>query len=126
MIDETIEQIEKRIKDAESDAAKGKDMEELVGLLETLKGEVAELSKTHAAHAESIAGFTKVSTHEAMRRDQNPELLELSLKGLTSSVAGIENSHPKLVEIVTVCGAPYVPPTGEKVGVAAVVPAVMV
>ena len=100
MIDETIEKIEKRIKEAESDAAKGKDMEELVALLETLKKEVADLSRTHAAHAESIAGFAKVSAHEATRADQNPELLEISLKGLTSSVAGIESSHPKLVEIV--------------------------
>ena len=100
MIDETIEKIEKRIKESGSDTTKEKGMEELVALLETLKEEVAELSKTHAAHAESIAGFTKVSAHEATRSDQNPELLEISLKGLTSSVAGIESSHPKLVEIV--------------------------
>jgi hypothetical protein len=98
MIEETIKKIEAKI--AQSDASKEKNMEELVKLLDTLKGEVAELSKTHADHAESIAGFAKISAHEATRKDQNPELLNLSVKGLSSSVEGFESSHPKLVEIV--------------------------
>lgn len=100
MIDETIAKIEKRIRESKPDAARDKDMEDLVALLETLKREVAELSKTHAEHAQSIAGFADVSTHEAIRKDQNPELLKLSLKGLSSSVEGFESSHPELVEIV--------------------------
>jgi hypothetical protein len=98
MIEETISRIEKKI--TERDAVKDTNMEELVKLLDTLKNEVAELSKTHAEQAESIAGFTKVSAHEATRREQNPELLKLSVKGLTSSVEGFEGSHPDLVEIV--------------------------
>jgi hypothetical protein len=32
--------------------------------------------------------------------DQNPQLRELSNQGLLSSVEGIEQSHPKLVQIV--------------------------
>ena len=101
MIEETIRKIETRIEESKKRGnEKDEGMEELVQLLETLKSEVAELSKTHAERAESIAGFAKVSAHEATRKEQNPELLKLSIKGLASSVEGIENSHPQLVEIV--------------------------
>jgi hypothetical protein len=101
MIEETIKMIEARIKEsAKPDKAGDESMAELAGLLGRLKNEVAELSKTNAEHAESIAGFAKISAHEATRREQNPELLELSVKGLASSVEGIESSHPALVELV--------------------------
>ena len=73
---------------------------ELLGLLATLKAEVSELSVTDADKAQSIAGFTAVSTHEAMREQKNQELADLSLKGLSSSVQGFEESHPKLVQVV--------------------------
>jgi len=98
MIEETIRRIEARIQGAESvkDERKG----ELLHLLATLKDEVAELSKTHGEHAESIAGFTQVSAHEATREPQDPELLKLSLEGLASSVEGFEQSHPRLVHAV--------------------------
>jgi queuine/archaeosine tRNA-ribosyltransferase len=69
-------------------------------LLGTLKSEVAKLSQTHGEQAESIAGFTQLSAHEATRTEQNPELLKLSLDGLGSSVRGFEESHPRLVRIV--------------------------
>jgi hypothetical protein len=101
MIEETIKEIEKKMKiSEESEGGKDKNMEDLVKLLDTLKTEIAELSKTHAEQAESIAGFAKVSAHEATRTEQNAELLTLSVKGLTSSVEGFESSHPRLVEIV--------------------------
>lgn len=98
MIEDTVSKIEAKIQgaDAISDDRKG----ELLKLLGTLKAEVATLSKTHGDHAQSIAGFTEVSAHEATRSKQNPELLNLSLKGLSSSVEGFEKSHPRLVEAV--------------------------
>ena len=99
MIEDTIGKIEARIQGA--DAVKEDRREELLKLLGTLKAEVAQLSKTHSEHAQSIAGFTDISTHEATRADQNPELLKLSLTGLGSSVQGFEESHPKLVQIVS-------------------------
>ena len=74
--------------------------QELLQLLGTLKSEVADLSRTHGDQAQSIAGFTQVSTHEATRAEQNPELLKLSLDALGSSVHGFEESHPRLVQIV--------------------------
>ena len=86
MIKETITQIEARIEKAESlnDAKK----KELLDLLSTLKIEVSELSKTHAEQSRSITGFTEVSIHEAIREEKNPQLLKLSLEGLSTSVQG--------------------------------------
>jgi len=98
MIKDTIGKIEARIEGA--DAIKEDRRRELMQLLGTLKSEVAELSKTHGEQAQSIAGFTQLSAHEATRAEQNPELLKLSLDGLSSSVRGFEESHPRLVQIV--------------------------
>ena len=98
MIKETISSIEAKIQS--TDAINDDKRRELLQLLGTLKSEVATLSKTHDEQAQSIAGFTEISAHEATRSKQNPELLELSLKGLSSSVEGFENSHPRLVQIV--------------------------
>ena len=98
MIEDTLQQIETRLKGSES--LREERRTELLNLLNTLKSEVADLSKTHSEEAQSIAGFTNLSAHEATRSEQNPELLSLSLKGLTSSVEGFESSHPQLVRIV--------------------------
>lgn len=98
MIEDTISKIEARIQNA--DTIKEDRRHELLQLLGTLKSEVAELSKTHGEQAESIAGFAEVSTHEAIRSEQNPQLLNLSLRGLDSSVQELERSHPRLVQIV--------------------------
>lgn len=98
MIENTIGKIEDRIRGAE--AIKDERREELLQLLGTLKSEVADLSRTHGEQAQSIAGFTEVSAHEATRTEQNPELLRLSLQGLGSSVRELEQSHPRLVQIV--------------------------
>src|SRR6266478_2837252 len=98
MIEDTLGKIEAKIQSADSikDERKG----ELLQLLSTLKSEVVELSKTHQEQAQSIAGFAEVSAHEATREQQNPELLKLSLDGLSSSVGELEKSHPKLTQIV--------------------------
>ncbi len=98
MIEDTIEKIQARIEGA--DAIKVERRGELLQLLATLKSEVAALSKTHQEQAQSIAGFTGLSAHEATRAQRNPHLLNLSLEGLNSSVEGFEGSHPRLVQIV--------------------------
>ena len=98
MIEKTISEIEAQIGGAEAVSVERK--AELLKLLGTLKTEVAELSKTHGEQADSIAGFARVSAHEATRTEQNAELRELSLKGLRSSAEGFEKSHPRLVQIV--------------------------
>lgn len=98
MIEDTVNNIEAKIRASESITDDRK--RELLQLLETLKSEVATFSETHGEQAESIAGFTERSAHEATRTEQNPELLKLSLKGLASSVDGFEKSHPQLVHVV--------------------------
>ena len=98
MIEDTISKIEARIQGTE--AVKAERRQELLQLLGTLKSEVAGLSKTHQEQAESIAGFTELSTHEATRTQQDPALLKLSLEGLGQSVEGFKKSHPRLVQIV--------------------------
>jgi len=98
MIKRTLSEIKTRIQKAGS--IKEENKSKLLDLLSTLKSEIEELSKTQADHAKSIAGFTDISTHEAIREEKNPELLKLSIEGLSSSVKGFEMSHPKLAEIV--------------------------
>ena len=98
MIDDTLKKIEARIRAA--DTIQGDRKGELLQLLNTLHSEVAELSKTHGEHAESIASFAELSAREATRAQQDPHLLELSLAGLSSSVEGFQQSHPRLVQIV--------------------------
>jgi hypothetical protein len=98
MIENTISDIEAKIHGSQSISDERK--RELLQLLGTLKSEVGTLAKTHDEQAQSIAGFAQLSTHEATRATQNPESLELSIKGLRSSVDGFEQSHPKLVQIV--------------------------
>ena len=102
MIEDTISKIEARLQCVcHRGAQRATKRAELQHLLATLKSEVAELSKTHAEQAESIAGFTELSTHEATRETQNPQLLK-SFHSMvsTSSVEEFERSHPKLVQIV--------------------------
>ncbi len=98
MIQETIAKIEARVKETQSLNEEKK--KELLNLLSTLKIEVSEFSKTHPEHTESITSFAEVSIHEAIREEKNPQLLKISLQGLSASVEGFESSHPKLVGIV--------------------------
>ena len=98
VIQETVTQIEERIKGAKS--LNNSKKKELLDLLSTLKIEVSKLSKTHAEQTRSITGFAEVSVHEATREVKNPHLLKLSLQGLSASVEEFESSHPKLVGVV--------------------------
>jgi chromosome segregation ATPase len=98
MIQETLSKIEARIRKLSS--LRDENKAELLSLLARLKSEIGELSKTHSEEAQSITGFAEVSTHEAARQQRNPELLKLSLEGLSASVQQFETSHPRLVETV--------------------------
>ena len=97
MSKEIIERIETKIN--QSAGISDESRTELVGLLTTLRSEMSELEKTHGDQAESIAGFAGAATHEAIRDETNPHLLQLAIDGLTSSVEDVEAEHPKLVEI---------------------------
>ena len=92
MIDDTLAKIEARLAGAE--ALKEDKRRELRELLATLRSEITELSKTDAEQAESIAGFTDVSTHEATREEQNPHSLRCRLKVLACRWSGWNNPIP--------------------------------
>jgi len=96
MIKNTMKRIKAKIQ-KESSVTKERKTE-LLNLLSVLESEIAKLSKIDSEHAESITGFIERSTHEAIRQKRKPELLRLSLAGLTESVKGFEASHPVLVE----------------------------
>jgi gas vesicle protein len=98
MIENTMKKIRAKIQQESSVTNEKKN--DLLSLLSVLESEVTQLSKTNSEHAESIAGFIERSTHEATRRKKDPELLELSLTGLTVSAKGFEASHPVLVESI--------------------------
>ena len=98
MIEDTISKLETTIQGA--DSVKDERRQELLQLLGTLKTEIQQLSRTHEEQAQSIARFADVSTREATRTEQNPELLDLSLEGLRASVGEFEKTHPRLVQLV--------------------------
>jgi hypothetical protein len=98
MVDETLAQLETKIR--HTSALNEVQKAELLQLLRALHAEIHVLASTHAEHAESITGFTQVSTHEAIRQHRNPQLVELALKGLMSSVETFETSHPQLMHVV--------------------------
>ena len=98
MLPNTLSKIEEKLQSV--NAIPEESRTELLQLLNTLKDEVEELSKTERESAESITGFTQMAAHEATRQQKNSDLLRLSLEGLTSSVQEFETSHPKLAETV--------------------------
>jgi hypothetical protein len=98
MIQDTITKMRTRIEASES--VRPERRAELLELLDTLEKEVSTLPSTHREQAQSLAGFADLSAHEATRATPNPQLLQLSLQGLSSSAAEFEKSHPRLVHIV--------------------------
>ena len=98
MIQDTIAKIEARIR--QSSNLTEENRQALVELVETLREEVQGLSQTHDEQAESITRFADLSAHEATRKGKDQKLLDLSVRGLESSVEGFEQSHPKLVALV--------------------------
>jgi hypothetical protein len=98
MIDETIKKIEAQVSATESLSPARR--AELLRLVETLKTEAGDLAKTHREQAQSIVGFTQLTTHEATRTQPDTKLLNLSAEGLRQSVQEFETSHPRLAQIV--------------------------
>ncbi len=95
---DTISKIEERIRGA--GALNEDNRAELLDLLGKLKSQIGALSETNREQAQSIAGFTEVSAHEATRGERNDNSLKHSILGLESSVKNLEGSHPQLVAVV--------------------------
>jgi hypothetical protein len=98
MIHDQIEQIDSKVRNATDLSPETR--QDLLNLIAVLKTEVDALSQTNEDAARSVAGFAAASAHEATRAAKKPELLETAVQGLTSSVAGLEVSHPKLSDAV--------------------------
>jgi hypothetical protein len=98
MIRQTIEEIELKINQA--GAISDTQRNELTQLLSQLKSEIGNLSGDYSEQVKSIADFARISTNEATRSQKNPQLIRLSLKGLSTSVEEFEKTHPRMVEIV--------------------------
>ncbi|NCO36389.1 MAG: hypothetical protein GW893_21325 [Armatimonadetes bacterium] len=98
MIEETISNIENRVRNAPGMSDDNRAA--LLSLVAALKTEVSSLSETHGEQAHSIAAFTDLSTHEATRTQKDPALLNHALGGLGHSVREFKVSHPDLVKSV--------------------------
>src|ERR1700679_3924849 len=98
MIQDQIDQIERRLQDAAGLPPETRT--ELLNLLAELKIEIGELSKSNAKGAENVTGFAAASAHEATRNPRQPAEFASAIQGLTGSVAGLEASHPKPAGIV--------------------------
>lgn len=98
MIQERLDKIEEKLK--QSAAVKENDKDELLALLNSLRTEITDLSKTHGEQAESIARFAELSAHEATRSEKSDDLVDLSIQGLATSIQGFEASHPRLVGVI--------------------------
>ena len=99
MIRETIDKLEAEIAAAEPIEADRR--RELLELMSSLREEINDLADADDEKARSIAAFVGASAHEATRREKNPELLDLSIKGLSGPVETLETSHPKLTQVVS-------------------------
>jgi Domain of unknown function (DUF4404) len=98
VLDETLAKLETNIR--ASDAIQADKKAELLRLMATLKSEIATLEHTHAEHAESVIGLAERSMHEAIRQPKDPQLADSALQELAASVAELEVSHPRLVNVV--------------------------
>ena len=98
MIKNTIDKLEAQLADA--DGMDSDKRSELLTMLAALREEINELAESDNNRARSIAAFAEASANEATRRDRDPELFELSVKGLSKSVDQLEASHPKLTHAV--------------------------
>jgi signal transduction histidine kinase len=98
MLNKTISELEERVEKA--DSISGEERSALLKLIGELKVEITALSKTHAEEANSIAGFTQIATHEAMRQERNAGLFEIAQEGLEKSVEEFELTHPTLVNTI--------------------------
>jgi hypothetical protein len=98
MINDTISNIEKNIR--KSSTLNKKQKKDFLHQIGKLQKEISVLAKSNPEQAQSIACFTQVSMHEAIRDEKNPKLAQLSFKGLKESVRRFEVSHPKLVAAI--------------------------
>jgi hypothetical protein len=101
MIQETLQKIQNRIRQAEqSGQLQPERRAEMLRLLDTLKAEIEEVCKTDADRARTMAQFAEVSTREMSQPQPKMGLINQAVSGISASVEDFEKEHPKLVEVV--------------------------
>lgn len=98
MSDERIEKIKSAV-EAVDHIPTGKKTE-LLDALSKIKPGIAQVSQTHADHAQNIAKLVEASAQEAARKEKRPEHLKKLLQELKQSVERFEASHPELTASV--------------------------
>jgi len=96
MIEDTLHKLEARLKKSKNLTAENRLA--LQDLIQNLRLQIDDLEDEDSA--ESIAGFTEASTREALRENQDQDLLDVALDGLQKSTREFEASHPKLTSVV--------------------------
>lgn len=96
MIEDTLKKLEDRL--AHSKNLTQENRSALQNLVQDLRKEIDALDDDEKA--ESIAGFTDSSAREALRKNQDQDLLDVALDGLQKSTREFEASYPKLTAVV--------------------------
>jgi|GEM_PF-1173914 ribonuclease HII len=100
MIEDTLQKLENRL--AQSKNLNEENRKALQELVKNLRLQIDALDDDD--RAESIAGFTETSTREALRVEQDQDLLDIALDGLQKSTREFEATYPKLTAVVnTIC-----------------------
>jgi hypothetical protein len=94
MIEDKIEQMEKRIQRSRSMSDEQK--REFIELLASMKKELSRIQGDSADDAVSIVNFAEASVHESTRDGDSGALARVSRDGLSQSVRKFEASHPDL------------------------------
>ena len=96
MIKDTLQKIESIIANSTRLPKEKKDT--LLELFSQLKTELSGLPDSDKAN--SVAGFTQLSTQEALRETPDPTLLDKALEGLDLAAQELKVSHPRLVSLL--------------------------
>lgn len=94
MIDQTIQDLERRIQQAKNLTPTQR--HDLQGLLDELRRELGVLAQTHEEDAASILGFAGVTAGEGLKERKDATLLAIAVSGIRASVSKFETSHPSL------------------------------
>ena len=97
MLDDTLKKIETIIANSRMVDERKEELQDLMG---DLKGELGTLADTHEPQAQSIAGFAKLSSHEATKETVSEDLVNLSMTGLKMSAEEFEATHPRLARTI--------------------------
>ena len=98
MSKDTLERIRQRIDSSPN--LKVDERSELLGLLVELDDEIGAIPEHLQEEARSVAGYTELAAHEALRLRQSAELQQLTIHALEHSVEDFYQEHPQLARII--------------------------